>query len=132
MTRRSPTLQVLVGKAPSDGRTARVACLIDAGLRTSVIARPILDQLGLVPGELRTICILTNGTGIDRQVAEAYLEVNGRGATVPVAFGEPGDANLVAGEALHAMGWMLHPFTRELLPLNRDASLSASYSAVAR
>ena len=97
-------------------KAAEVEFMIDSGAVYSLVPGIILDEIGIAPHRVVEFS-LADGTKISRRVGDAYFELNGEGASVPVIYGEAGDSPLLGAVTLEAMGLVLNPFTRELYPM---------------
>lgn len=90
--------------------------LIDSGAAYSVVPTAILQSLGIKPEEEREF-ILANGQTMKRRVGIARFFFKGRIGGASVIFGEKEDSTLLGATTLEAMGFVLDPFKRDLLPL---------------
>jgi predicted aspartyl protease len=93
-----------------------VQCLVDSGAVYSVIAAPLLEELGIKPIDTNSYT-LADGTIIERKKGIAAFRIGERIGGADVIFGEDGDANLVGALTLEALGLSLDPLRRELKPL---------------
>jgi hypothetical protein len=59
---------------------------------------------------------LADGTTIERQGSECYLELSQGEGHTPVILGEPGDEALLGAVTLEMLGLILNPFSRTLQP----------------
>lgn len=100
----------------SDTRTVR--CLVDSGATYTVVPRAILEELGIEPDDVVTF-ELADGSTIDRQRGWMYVEFEGHSGYSPVAFGEPGDSELLGTLTLENLRLWLDPLHRELHPLKQ-------------
>ena len=106
-------LDVLVRRLPQDAAGETIEFLIDSGATYSVAPAEVLRGLGIAPH--RSIeFVLADGSRMSRELGGAYFEYGGTGGVAPVAFGQPGDVNLLGVTALEAMSLMLDPLTRDL------------------
>jgi predicted aspartyl protease len=93
-----------------------VEFLVDSGAIYSLLPDQVWRNLGIESLRTETFT-LADGTRIDREVGECWLELpQGRGTT-PVILGQPGDEALLGLVTLEILGLVLNPFTRELLPM---------------
>lgn len=97
-------------------RKAVVEFLVDSGAVYSLAPTPALKKLGLRPYRAVDFS-LADGTKISRRVGDAYFELDGRSGPSPVIFGEEDDQPLLGVTTLEALGLMLDPFTRRLIPM---------------
>jgi clan AA aspartic protease len=102
---------------PANGRQAEeVKCLVDSGAIYSLIPGETLRNLGIEPHSTREF-VLANGEVIQRQLATATFEYEGRRGDSMVIVGEPGDDALLGATTLEGFGLVLDPFRRELRPM---------------
>ena len=103
---------------PSRGSRRKVAVefLVDSGAVYSLVPAKVLRKLGLRPYRKVTFT-LADGTKIQRQVGDAYFEIDGHRGPAPVIFGERGDEPLLGMTTLESLGLVLDPFKRRLLPM---------------
>lgn len=111
-------VNVVIRKSAHARRGETVECLVDSGAHYSAIPRPTLKKLGIRPTGKRTF-MLADGSKIEREMAAAFFEFEGRSAPSSVICGEEGDATLLGVVTLEELGLMLDPLKRELrqLPL---------------
>jgi clan AA aspartic protease len=111
------THQKLVVKSSRQSRRkAVVDFLVDSGAIYSLVSASALKKLG-IQSYRRQDFNLADGTRISRRLGDAYFELNGHGGAAPVIFGERGDESLLGVTTLEALGLMLDPFKRELVPM---------------
>jgi len=90
--------------------------LIDSGAVYSLVPAKILSDLGIEPYKKMTF-VLADGTKIERDIGDAYFELNGNGGSAPVIFGNEGDEPLLGATTLESLALVLNPFNRELYPM---------------
>jgi predicted aspartyl protease len=98
------------------GRGVRVRFVVDSGAVYSVLPEPVWKRLRLRPTRSAQFS-LADGTVIERGVSRCTFEIAGVSETSPVVLGGPRDAPLLGMVTLEALGLMLNPLTRELLPM---------------
>jgi clan AA aspartic protease len=109
-------VKVTVGN-PAIGRRAEdVQCLVDSGAIYSLIPGHVLERLGIEPHSMREF-VLANGDVIERPLATATFEYDGRRGDSMVIVGAPGDDPLLGATTLEGFGLVLDPFRRELRPM---------------
>ncbi len=97
--------------SPDRSRSTTVDLLVDTGSTLTWIPEELATELGLRPtgiAEFET----GDGTTIHRPVGEAFVEVAGRGHTVPIAFARPGDARVLGVTAMETLTLEVNPVTR--------------------
>lgn len=110
------TLPVAVSHPTQPKRGTTLKFLIDSGAAYSVVPKDTLRTFGIRPDEEREF-ILANGQTMKRRIGIARFSYKGRTGGAPVIFGEKGDSTLLGATTLEAMGFVLDPFKRDLLPL---------------
>jgi clan AA aspartic protease len=109
-------VKVKVGNPANGHRQADVRCLVDSGAVYSLIPGEILASLQIEPHSTREF-VLADGEVIQRRVATATFEYEGRRGNSLVIVGEPGDDPLLGATTLEGFGLVLDPFRRELRPM---------------
>ena len=109
-------VKVSVGNPSNGHRTEDVNCLVDSGAVYSLIPGVILRRLRIKPHSTREF-VLANGEVIERRLATATFEYEGRRGDSLVIVGEPGDDPLLGATTLEGFGLVLDPFRRELRPM---------------
>ena len=107
------TVTAKVGKGD---QAIEVDFIVDSGASYTLLPENVWKKLNLKPLEELKFT-LADSTVISRQISEVWLEYGGRGRTVQVILGEGKDAALLGTLSLEAMGLVLNPFTRELMPM---------------
>jgi clan AA aspartic protease len=99
-----------------NGKSAEVDFLVDSGASYTVLPERVWKRLHVKPlDEMRFT--LADATVVKRKIGEVWLEYGGKGRTVQVVLGAKKDAPLLGAMTLEALGLVLNPFTRELLPM---------------
>jgi predicted aspartyl protease len=88
--------------------------LVDSGAIYSLLPVAELKKLGIKPVR-EEVFSLGNGQSVTKQVGNALFEFQGKIGAAPVIFGDEG-VFLLGVTALEAMGLMLDPLRRELMP----------------
>jgi clan AA aspartic protease len=109
-------VKVKVGNPANGHRAEEVQCLVDSGAIYSLIPGGILRDLGIAPHSTREF-VLANRDVIERQLATATFEFEGRRGDSMVIVGEPGDDPLLGATTLEGFGLVLDPFRREWRPM---------------
>jgi predicted aspartyl protease len=92
-----------------------VRFIVDSGAKYSLLPLDDWRALGLTPRRRMTF-VLADGTPIERDVSECYIQIpQGEGHT-PVILGEAGDEALLGVITLEILALVLHPFNRTLQP----------------
>ena len=94
---------------------ASVKFLVDSGTKYTLLPETAWQEIELSPKRRMTFT-LADGTHVERDISECYIELpQGEGHT-PVILGEPGDEALLGVVTLEEMGLVLNPFQRSLKP----------------
>lgn len=109
-------LEVEVGNPAQPDVTEKVEFLVDSGAIYSVVARSILQRLGIRPLTEEQFR-LADGSKIVRDKGVAIFRYGKRVGGADVIFGEEGDSTLLGAFTLEALGLSLDPLRRELKPL---------------
>ena len=97
------------------GVSRTVRFLVDSGAKYSLLPLEDWRALGL-RARRRLTFVLADGTAIERDVSECYIQIlQGEGHT-PVILGEAGDEALLGIVTLEILALVLHPFNRTLRP----------------
>ena len=107
---------VIVSNPADPSRAHTLEFLVDSGAIYSVVPRPILDEIGVVPVGVERFK-LADLTRIQREVGNAFFTFQGKTRSSPVMFGEEGDATLLGVLTLEALGLVLDPVRQELRPM---------------
>ena len=110
-------VRVKLASLAAPSQTEEVSLLVDTGATLSWIPREILERLG-APVVSRLPFTLADGRELERDTSVVLLTVDGRKAAVPVAFGEPGEEAVLGATALEALGLLVDPLAKKLLPRN--------------
>jgi len=87
--------------------------LVDPAATVTIVPENVLSDLGIEVAGEQTV-VLGDGTKGTRKVAQVYLRIRNRGATVTVAFGPKRERPRLALAALEACGLQLDPAGRIL------------------
>ena len=91
-------------------------CLVDSGATYTLLPERVWKRLRLKPID-KLKFTLADGTVVARRLSEVWVEYAERGRTVQVILGEKNDEALLGAMTLEALGLVLNPFTRELMPM---------------
>lgn len=107
---------VKVGNPANGHRPEEVQCFVDSGAIYSLVPETVLSRLDIEPHSTREF-VLADGNVIERRLATATFEYDGRRGDSMVIVGEPGDDPLLGATTLEGFGLVLDPFRRELRPM---------------
>jgi predicted aspartyl protease len=93
-----------------------VRFLVDSGAMYTLVPADVWQRIGL-QGKRAEAFSLADGTQVQREVSECFIELPQGGGHTPVVLGQPGDAALLGVVTLEMLGLVLNPFTRELQPM---------------
>jgi aspartyl protease family protein len=97
------------------GRSRTVNFLVDSGAKYSLLPPDDWRAIELTPRRRLTF-VLADGTQIERDVSECYIQLTQGEGHTPVILGEAGDEALLGVVTLEILGFVLHPFNRTLQP----------------
>ena len=107
---------VKVGNPANGLRPEEVQCFVDSGAIYSLVPATVLRRLHIEPHSTREF-VLADGNVIERRLATATFEYDGRRGDSMVIVGEPSDDPLLGATTLEGFGLVLDPFRRELRPM---------------
>ena len=90
--------------------------MVDSGAYYSFVPKGILKKLQIEPEDTRAF-VLANGEIIKRRIGIARFEYGKTCGGAPVVFGEGDDESLLGATALEALGLMLNPIKRVIIPI---------------
>ncbi len=111
------SVKVRISSPKNIRKREEVEFLVDSGAFYTFADSSILKRLGIEPEDERSF-LLANGGEIVRKIGIARFEYQRQRGGAPVVFGEPGDENLLGATALEALGLMLNPIKRVLVPID--------------
>jgi predicted aspartyl protease len=105
-------------KVTGSGRRSEVLdFLVDSGAQYTLLPEAIWKRLRLKPKRSESFR-LVDGTVVERPLSECVIEFAGKSGHTPVILGQPGDDQPLLGVVtLEELGLILHPFNRQLLPM---------------
>ena len=95
--------------------------VVDTGSVLTWLPLRLLSQLGIAPTRTRTFRTIDRTTP-PKDVGEAPIRCQGLSGTVPVVFGDEGDASVLGVTALEILGLAVDPSTGRLA--REDVSLA--------
>lgn len=100
-------------------RTEEVSLLVDTGATLSWVPRQLLEKLGVKP-TAKLEFQLADGRLLQRDAGAALFTIDGDGKSlgIPIAFGGPGEESVLGATALEALGFMVDPVEKKLIPRN--------------
>jgi clan AA aspartic protease len=108
-------VKVKIASLTTPQRTEDVTLLVDTGATLSWIPRDVLERLG-APAFSKLPFTLADGRHLERDITAVLITIDGRKAPVQVAFGEPGEAQVLGATALEGLGFMVDPVGKKLVP----------------
>lgn len=109
-------LTTITAKVGKGKKSQEVDFLVDSGATYSLLPENVWKELELKP--FRTMKFsLADGTTIERDISETRFEYKGLFGTTQIILGKGKDKALLGAFTLEALGLMLNPFTRELVPM---------------
>ena len=108
-------VKVRISSPVAPDRAVDLLLLVDTGATLSWIPRAALESIGAAPVS-RMPFSLADGRRLERDIAGVILGIDGRRAPVPVAFGEQGEEAVLGATALEALGFIVDPVSKKLVP----------------
>jgi clan AA aspartic protease len=108
-------VQVVVVNPRTGARSEEITALADTGATLTVVPGEVLQQLG-IQRVRRISLVLADGRRIEREVGDAFVQVNGEDVPSRIIFGEPGDPALLGLTVLEQLGLAVDPVQRRLVP----------------
>jgi clan AA aspartic protease len=104
-----------IASPASPDRSVELPLSVDTGATLSWIPRTALESVGATPVS-RLPFSLADGRRLEREIAGVILTIDGRRAPLPVAFGEQGEEAVLGATALEALGFVVDPINKKLVP----------------
>src|SRR5260370_9182814 len=108
-------VQVKLANPGEPSRSSEVSLLVDTGATLSWVPRELLQRLGV-----RTTTSLefqfADGRITLRDVGAALFTLDGKTLAIPCAFAEPGEESVLGATALEALGFVVDPVEKKLIP----------------
>ena len=108
-------VNVKIACPASPDRFVEIPLLVDTGATLSWIPRAALESIGATPVS-RLPFSLADGRRLERDIAGVLLTIDGRRAPLPVAFGEQVEEAVLGATALEALGFVVDPISKKLVP----------------
>jgi clan AA aspartic protease len=105
-----------IASPSSKTEKVEIECLVDTGAIYTMIPRNLLEKINTKTTGTRRFK-LANGTIEEYPVGEAYVEVQGIGATSVVVFGPEHSQPLLGVTTLENLGLQVDPISGQLKPL---------------
>ena len=110
-------LTYVKGTVYGKGRKKRqLKLLVDSGASYTLLPEDVWRELGLKP-KRKHVFVLADGTEIERDVSECYIELPQGDGHSPVVLGEEDDDALLGAVTLENLGLILNPLKRKLQPM---------------
>ena len=94
--------------------------MVDSGAFYSFVDSEVLKGLKIKPETTKEF-ILANGKVVKRKIGIARFHYGRNVGGAPVVFAHATDENLLGATTLEALGLMLNPFDRTILPITLTA-----------
>ncbi len=104
------------GKVQGPNGEETINFLVDSGAKYSLLPEKVWKKLGI--RAVRSMqFVLADGTLIERSIGECYIKLSEGEAHTPVILGEGSDEPLLGVVTLEILGFVIHPFSREIRPM---------------
>jgi clan AA aspartic protease len=107
---------------PARERFEPVEALVDTGATYTVLPRPLLHELGVVP-HTRAPFVVADGREVELELGRAWIRVDGRQEFSLVAFG---DEALLGAVTLEELRLAPDPVSKRLVPVPALLMLAAA------
>lgn len=97
-------------------KTRQLKFLVDSGASYTLLPEDVWRELGL-KAKRKLNFVLADGTEIERDVSECYIELPQGDGHSPVVLGQEGDDALLGAVTLENLGLVLNPLQRKLQPM---------------
>jgi len=109
-------VKTVIANLADKSKRIHVDCLVDTGAIYTLIPRDLLEKVGTRTTGARRFK-LANGKVEEYPVGEAYVEVQGIGATSLLVFGPEKSQPLLGVTTLELLGLQVDPVSGQLKPL---------------
>ena len=113
-------VKLKISNPSNKNKTREVNFLVDSGAFYSFVDGTVLKEIGIKPETTREV-MMANGKHIKRRTGIARFHFRNIKGGATVVFGEKDDENLLGATTLEALGLMLNPFKREIIPMTLTA-----------
>jgi clan AA aspartic protease len=108
-------VDITVSNPAAPERSVTPRLLVDTGATLSWVPRSTLESIGIEPVGRRTF-VLADGRRVDRETGVVALSLDGVRIGATAVFAEEGDGAILGATALEALGVMVDPAGKKLLP----------------
>ncbi|MBI4310251.1 MAG: aspartyl protease family protein [Chloroflexi bacterium] len=108
-------IDVDVANAADSSRRRTVSLLVDTGALVTVVPATVLDAIGIRPVGTRRYRGF--GGSVDRRIGIAQFSYQEDIAGGTVIFGEPDDPPVLGVTVLEALGYIVDPVNRRIIPV---------------
>ncbi len=109
------TVKLIIANPMDPARQVEAELLVDTGATLSWVPRELAERIG-APHVSRTPIRLADGRAVERETSGAIFRFNGAASVVPFVIAEPGDGCLLGATALEALGFVVDPVNKRLIP----------------
>ncbi len=111
---------------PQGQRYESVEALVDTGASDTVVPRPVLERLGVLP-QGRWPYQLADDRNVEHEIGQTTLRISGMSRIVVVVFGEPGMPVLLGASSLEVFHLGVDPVRQRLVPVSGLLMRGESY-----
>jgi len=108
-------VEVTISNPAAPERMVRPKLLVDTGATMSWVPRSMLESIGIAPVS-RRVFLLADGRRVERQTGIVGLSLDGVMVGTTAVFAEAGDDLILGATALEALGMLVDPVDKKLLP----------------
>lgn len=109
------SVKVTIANPHAPERRSTIELLVDTGALFSFLPRLFLTDLGILPARREDFTTIS-GAIIQRNIGHALYVLDGKEAITPVVFAESDDLPVLGALTLEALGFLVDPATRTLVP----------------
>lgn len=106
---------IQVANPEAKAQSRELELVVDTGATLTKLPEDLLQELG-IQAQFSVPAVTSDGREVMRRIGLAWIGLNGRSGTVPVAFGSRGEQVLFGATTLEILGLMVDPVERKLIP----------------
>ena len=92
-----------------------VELIVDTGATLTKLPEDLLAELRIDP-QFSLPAVTSDNREVMRRIGVAWISINGRAGSVPVAFGQRGEQILLGATTLEILGFIVDPVEQKLTP----------------
>ena len=96
-------------------QSREIELIVDTGATLTKLSEDLLAEL-LIEPQFSLPALTSDNREVMRRIGLAWININGRSGTVPVAFGGRGEQVLLGATTLEILGFVVDPIEQKLIP----------------